>query len=183
MSTSWTAVEDAVRAWVLTGSGLDNEHVIWADQDGPRPGLPFVTIKIGDLSPVGPADLVPDTDLARAAGQEIRRTVTQLFEFTASVQAFTTPTTGTAAARSLLARVHTAVRLPTVNDALNLAGIAPFDVGKVQNLSAVLGQGFEGRASLEVRFYAQESLAENLGYITSIEIENTSASTIFTVPS
>jgi hypothetical protein len=50
---AWTTVEDAIQAWVVAGSGLASDHVVWADQPGqsgaprpPRPAGAFIEMSL-----------------------------------------------------------------------------------------------------------------------------------------
>jgi hypothetical protein len=42
----WTAVEDAIHDWVVTGSGIPGARVIWAQQSGPRPSTPWISMRL-----------------------------------------------------------------------------------------------------------------------------------------
>lgn len=170
MPANWTAIEDAIRAWVKTGSGLADAKVIWADQTGARPAGPFVTIRIGDLLALGAVDEVEElTDLGRPAGQEVEQRVVGLREFPVSVQAFGPAVAGAGTAREYLSKVQTALALPSVRDALEAAGVSSFDQGVVRTVNELVGTKYEGRAILECRFYLLESVSEFSGYIETVE--------------
>lgn len=47
------ALEDAIFAWILFGSGLAADHVIWAAQNSPAPSGPYVTIRMRTIRPLG----------------------------------------------------------------------------------------------------------------------------------
>lgn len=40
----WTTIKNAIQAWIVAGSGLAADHVIWEFDGGNRPTSPFVTI-------------------------------------------------------------------------------------------------------------------------------------------
>lgn len=42
----WSTIEDAIHDWIAAGSGLANDHVIWADQGGPRPVGPYIAMRL-----------------------------------------------------------------------------------------------------------------------------------------
>jgi len=46
----WTTVEDAIQAWIVAGSGLAADHVIWSDQGGPRPVGQYVAMRVSILA-------------------------------------------------------------------------------------------------------------------------------------
>ena len=41
---AWATVEDALFTWLTTSTGLAAGQVIWADQDGPRPDAPYISM-------------------------------------------------------------------------------------------------------------------------------------------
>lgn len=43
---NWTAIRAAIAAWVRSGSGLDQQHVIWSQQGRPRPPGPYVEMRL-----------------------------------------------------------------------------------------------------------------------------------------
>lgn len=50
---NWTTVENALRAWVVAGSGLDDDAVRWAEQNAPRAEGPFISMRLMSVSQVG----------------------------------------------------------------------------------------------------------------------------------
>lgn len=167
---TWTQIEDALTAWVRTASGLADGKVIFAEQDVPEPALPYVTVRIGPVLPVGQDELSTTTDLGRAAGQEIEMKVTGVREFSVSIQSHTDQTTGAGTSRETLAKIQTSLKLPTVRDGLNAVGLSPFDIGQIQNVSLLVQTKFEHRSILEVRFYSNETLSEYTGYINTVSL-------------
>lgn len=170
---SWATIQDALRGWVRDASGLADDHVIWADQSGPRPAAPFADLRIGASIPMGAVDELSDsTDLGRANGQEIELRATGVQEFRVTVRLFTAETLDDNAARSLLGKTRLTLTLPTIRDVLEAAGVTVFDRGEVQNLTALKDTAFEGRAMLEIGCYTIESVSEYVGYIDSVEATN-----------
>ena len=88
-----TILKSALRAWVRKGSGLDDKQIVWAEQDAMRLAVPFITMRLGDLVPLGATDeLTNDYDAARPAGQEVEVTVNGRRSSSLSVQPFPQPT-------------------------------------------------------------------------------------------
>lgn len=167
---AWTTLENALRTWVKTGSGFADDKVIWADQDAPQPSGNYITLRIGDVSPVGPDELRTYTHADADPGEEIELQAIGMREFVVSVQAFGTPTSGDGTARETLLNVLGALRLPSVRNALVAADLTPYQAGPVQNLSTLVQTKFESRAALEVWFYTSSAISEFTGYIESVEI-------------
>lgn len=65
---------------------------------------------------------------------------------------------------------QSSLELETVQARLRKAGIAVWLNGSVQDLSALLNSGFEGRALLEVAFGVAANLTEDLGAIQTINV-------------
>lgn len=161
-----SAVEDALRAWVKTGSGFLDEFVYFANQKVDRPAGPYITLRVGGVESLGALDAVLETfDEDADPGEEITLTVNGEREVSCSVQVFNAGTNGTGSAVTVLERVKLALGLLSVRDALNEAGISIFDAGNVQDLSSLLGSAFDGRAALEVRAYARDTVSEKTTYI------------------
>lgn len=164
------AQEDAIRQWVLAGSGLAADHVIFHQQTGARPldANNFATIRIGDTNPVACVDEVQETyNGAQPAGQEIAQTVTGLRSVNVTVQFFGAPSTGDTKAQVQAQQTQVALALPSVRNALGAAGLTPYDTGRITNVTALIGTKFEGRAVLDMHFYVLEQITEQTGYITS----------------
>ena len=53
LPATWNAMEDAIHAWVVAGSGLPATSVRWAQQTDPRPAGPYISVRIRSLRPVG----------------------------------------------------------------------------------------------------------------------------------
>ncbi len=172
-SLNWEDVEDAIRAWVLTGSGFEESRVWWRNQKIPQGQTDFCVIGLGELIPLGAFDGHETlTDLTRDDGQEIEIRVRGERELRVTVQTFSDAVTGNGAAKSVLSRIQASLGLPTIRKALNDAGLSPFDRGSITDLTALVGPNFEGRASLDCRFYLRETLSEYTGYIETVDAES-----------
>ncbi len=183
MGTSWSDVEDAIRQWVIAGSGLSASKVIFADQNGRAPSGTVITIKLGDPIPVGQDCIESLTDLDRDAGEEIEHRTMGVREFAVTLQAFTADTSGSGTARAWLSKIQAALRLPSISATLHGVGISAFDIGRIQVVNQVVEADFEGRAILEVRFYANESVSEFDGYISQVNVSDLDLDIDFTVTS
>ena len=43
---NWVTVQKAIQNWLVTGSGLAANHVIWEGQSSPRPAPPFISLNL-----------------------------------------------------------------------------------------------------------------------------------------
>lgn len=50
---TWTAIEDAIHAWVVAGSGLPATSVLWEGQGAPRPAGAFVSMRLSSIESRG----------------------------------------------------------------------------------------------------------------------------------
>lgn len=125
------AIENAVRAWLILagaatpGIPTPDRAVIVADQDGPRPPLPYLAVRVDayDLQTVGDEDLTDATPTWRARGQRSSNV---------SVNAFG------ATAEAWLERAVFMLRSPAVLAQLAAAGFAIRVNGSLVNVSALL---------------------------------------------
>jgi hypothetical protein len=59
--------------------------------------------------------------------------------------------------------------------------MSPYDVGHVQNLGALLGTEFDGRAQFDVSLYVSETASEFDTYIETVEITDNDNDNVFEV--
>lgn len=50
---NWPTIRAAIAAWVRTGSGFDDEHVIWSQMGRPRPSGPYVEMALRNVRILG----------------------------------------------------------------------------------------------------------------------------------
>lgn len=161
------ALQTALRVWVKAASGLDDNHVIWSEQASVKLTTPFITMRLGDLVPLGAVDEKrSDYDPLGAPGAEMVLSVVGRRELAVSVQCFGAGCLG------ILSAVQTKIRLDSINDPLNTAGLSPFEIGTVQNLTELQETVFEPRALVEVKFYLAETASETTTFIEKVEVEN-----------
>jgi hypothetical protein len=172
---STVAIENALMTAVRAATGLTKAR--WAQQGAKRqePG-PFLSLQIQGPRVVGRDSVRSETDLEQDAGEEIALIAGGLRELSLTVTAFdgTFVESGTATtqmtARSLLANLQAGIRLPSVLDGLDAAGLGLIDVGPIQDIGALLGPNFESRAQVTVRFYYSHERIERTGYIETVEL-------------
>lgn len=174
--SSMEPIEDGLRAWIMKATGLDTDHVVFAeqgksDQGGAIPSKPYATVRIGDSLSVS-SSLDEDTDLERDAGQEIIQQSKATEAVRVSVQFFSDDTTGDSTGIALARQARQALELPVVREALELAGVTIFDEGKAQNLSALRGTRFEARGVLDVGIYMLNIMRQYTTYIEEVETED-----------
>lgn len=161
--------ENAIRTWIKAASGLADENIRWWNQKVEFPTGPFVTMQITAIPPRGAYDTVSTNyDADRPVGQEIEQLVIGERELNLSVQVHRGEVVGANSAMALATRIALGVRLPSINEALNEAGVAPFDIGGAQDLAVLLGSTFSGRASVDARFNIRETVSEFTTYIQTV---------------
>jgi hypothetical protein len=170
-----TDIAEALRQWVLGSTDLPDSAVIFAEQNGPRPVAPFAEVRVGDILPVGAVDAYEAVyDASADEGEEMVETSRGLREVPATVRVFTNSAIGASSAAAILSGVQTALGLPGTRDALHAAGVTCFDRGTIQRIPSVLDTKWEGRATLTVRFYAEETAVSSTGYIAGVELTDQS---------
>lgn len=190
MPIDWKAIEDAVRAAVLAASGFADGFVIWRSEDGNQPNGNYIDLSLMGNLGVGIDCQLNNTDLLRPAGEEIELRVEGDREFGVSIECFTRATTEQLAettARSVLSKVQTRLKLPSIRGALLAAHLSLFDVGPVQWLPAVGvmrdDTKFQGRGVLELRFYTRDDASEYTGYIKTVQVLDEATGRVITITS
>lgn len=174
---TYEQLEAAVRAWVLSSSGLDDAHVYFRDEEGvasaPRPS---VVISLGGAVPRGIDALTHTFDPKAKRGQEITIATLGWRELQASLEAFGTRTTepdddgGEATARQVLANVCDSLFLPGIRGTLNRAGLGVKDAGSVVWHPGIQNAKWEGRAALVTTFFLLSTVTEKTGYIARVKV-------------
>lgn len=165
------AIEDALHAWVMTATGLAGDHVIWLNQDVPRPLDPYCTLKMESQDLDGAFDQIEDfTDLTRPAGQEVELRVTGWRELFVQVEAFSHTVSGDGTAKDMLDNVQTKLAFPSIRQLLNVAGLGPaFDRGTIRNVPQLLGTSrFESRAIVTIGFWYALVMSDYTTYIETV---------------
>lgn len=171
-----STIQKALRSWVRRSSGLDDKNIIWAQQGNVQPKGQFITMRMGDLIPLGACDeeshAYDDEAEPPAEGEvgtEITISLNGRRQFSLSVQVFED---GDLSAYSLLSKVQTSVGLPSYRDDLDAADLSCFDIGQVQNITALSETVFEPRAQCDLTFYCSETASEQTTFVETVEAEN-----------
>lgn len=170
----YAAWQAAVHAWVVAGSGLAADRVIWSGQNGPRPAAPWISLSITqvDAPKVDWRDVRPAA--SPSAGRELTASTRGVRAASLSIQAFSPAGVGLLAPTSLLEAVRLAATLPSVREALGGAGVGVADLGSVRDVGGVLGGSvFEPRAHVDVRLNLVVQLSEPMTYIGQVSINPT----------
>lgn len=137
------AITQAVRAWLKTSAALTDAQCIVADRDGPRPPLPYLTVKVlVSDDPVGmdePIDGTVGDDAVRYVVGERRATV--------SIQGFGEQTS------EWLEQAHIGLGRDAIKALLTSHGVTIVPMGGASNLSAFLNTGTQPRYLFEVEAY------------------------------
>jgi hypothetical protein len=157
---TWAQIEQALRAWIMTTTGLHDSKVIFADQDAPRPvSGPFATIK-GRLSRtrIGAFDEEAaseddDSDIIR----------TQRRRLTVSINLIGTD------ALSLADDASDGLDRYDVREALDAVGLAVIDPGDVRDLTGLIETRHEERGQFDAVFHMVSQTTETVGWIEIVE--------------
>lgn len=134
--------------------------VIFADQNAPRPALPYTTLKLSGFRRVN-KDHYGDPNNSGI------QTVKGDREFTVNIQHY-----GTQDAESLLNDVAGKLQLTTNIDKFMAKKISCFNTGVVNDLSTVINNTMiESRASLDIFCRVKSNMTDNVGIIDTVNIE------------
>lgn len=146
----------AIYDWASTQTA---SPVIWANQDGPQPELPYVTLQVTADNREGMAH-VGCIDADGIA------TIQQGQILSVSVQTWGNSALG------LVQGLRNSLEKPTVQRGLRESGLAYVRVTLgPQDVPDVTGTTFQARAVMDVQFRAAVTLTDDLGVIESIAFE------------
>jgi len=168
---NWDDVGDAVLAAVLRASGLDDQHVVWKDQDRSAPTLDYIAVQLAGIIPLGIDHVQQTYDPSRPRGQEFELAVRRRQEVALEIECFTEGSVSgcRSAALALCNQVTMGLRLPSVAQLLRAQNVAVFDTGTPQWIPDVPSTKFRGRAVATVRTYMPPPLvAEYAGFIARV---------------
>lgn len=179
MSASWGNIENALVAWVKAQTGFATGQVLWANSNASRPAGEFVSLQLTDVTPITAADEVQAIDhtgdlVAPDAGAEIEMAVQARRQFGLSLQCFApagpiaVPRSATAP-RAILEALSASLALPSVKAGFEAVGVSCYSKGATQDIPALVGANFEGRAILDLRFYVVNGLSEFTTYIGTVD--------------
>lgn len=168
--------ENAVHAWFEDAIGI---VAVWRDMSAPQPPYPYGSL----LLTTGPTPAAPQWEqrtaygLNRVLGKEVEVEVCIPCSFVVSCQVYV----GQPCARypgrkasTYLNAAQSSLSLPSVLEALRLAGIAVIRPGAVLNIDELIEDAWISRASMDITFGATLSLKEYTGYIERVHAKSES---------
>lgn len=179
---NWTALENALHAWVVSATGYPAARVLWRDQGANALTADHITLHLSGPIVLGTDEEYDKTDLFQPPGQEVEMIVQGDREWSLQVECYTGQTTTSSDAKSILSTLQTVGQLPLRRAILSAEGITIFDLGSVQYAPAIREAGFQGRAIVVMRFYSRDAASEKTGYIAQVEITDTGAGKTFIAP-
>jgi hypothetical protein len=158
MAIDWIATKAALFTWMIAGTGLSDTKVVWSNQNGPRPLVPFAEInprlstgRRGMYPEERPDPVVP--------GRIVRIDQKRL---TVSCHLYGP------GAIALLEQAQEYLDTYASRTAFGPSGLALLDRGTVQDMTKILESDYEERAQLDLIFGLAVSSTEDVGYIQTI---------------
>ena len=179
---NWTAIEDALHAWVVASTGYPASRVLWRDQNANAKVADHITLHLSGPIVLGTDELKSTTDLLQPPGQEVTLSVRGDREWSLQVECFTGQVTTSSDAKSVLSVLQTVGQLPSKLAILDAEGITLFDLGSIQYTPEVQEVEYQGRAILLMRLYSRDAASEKTGYIAEVEITDTVAAETYFAP-
>lgn len=164
---AWTAIENALHAWLCAATGLAATSVIWADQGGPQPAAPYIALKITDTRAVGREWLVRDDAPDPVQGAELRVRARGHRTARLEMQCFGALKSARAAA-ILLEDALAALPLHTAD--IDAAGCGLGQSTPVQMLEGRRGSLLEPRAICELALHVGSEMEARTSYIERAQV-------------
>ena len=179
---NWTAIEDALHAWVVASTGYPANRVLWRDQNANAKVADHITLHLSGPIVLGTDELKSSTDLLQPPGQEVTLSVRGDREWSLQVECFTGQVTTSSDAKGILSTLQTVGQLPSKLTLLDAQGITLFDLGSVQYTPDIQEVAYQGRALVLMRLYSRDAASEKTGYIAEVEITDTVAADTYIAP-
>lgn len=165
MAFDWQTAENAIHSWVSNQTGITT---IWANQSGPRPDTPFITLSISSFVQVGQDSITSSFNPSADQGEEITLTVGGNRQISLQIQCFGEDAVGASSPRAIISQLKASLRLPSNNQNLIDAGLFPHGIVSTVDVPAVVATGFEPRTIMDTNFFIWEEITETTGYIDTV---------------
>jgi hypothetical protein len=165
------AVNSAIATWILTGSQLSADRVIWARQKaGVRP-KPYIEMRI-TRTKHGTQWLVTKDAISPTPGRELEYTAQGAPVATLTLRCFASDAIDDDSPEEILSRVQLAAQFPTILEGLRAAGIGLGRFEDVSSMDGVINSTIlEPRASMSVSLHLAAQMSEFGTYIETYELE------------
>jgi hypothetical protein len=157
-TTDATSVaEDAIYAWIVAGSALAPDHVIWANagNGGPSPAGLYISMRLLNIDTVS-ADWLISRRSGTQVVHHVRGTRHPVLELTCSAGS----SYGARRAEMVLARVVAAIRLPSVAKMLRKGAVGVGESGPVRVIQGRRSGMFDPRATVEIQLHTMIDVSE-----------------------
>lgn len=143
--------------WVRSITGFDANHVLWADQDAPRPSLPYALLKLLVFGKVG-------TDENRLRDDDLIVDIVGQRDITISLN-----TLGAQAFENMAA-LQNSLCLDAVRQDFNVANLAYASDTGPTDISQLLETVIEPRAQMDIVFHHAQVTTEDQGRIEEVQL-------------
>lgn len=168
---SWTGIENAIHAIVVSATGLAAGQVIWSQQGGPTPQGQFISLRFIELDPVGQDFQVYEENPDSSPGAELLAHTFGLRRATLQVTCFAGSATGATMPLALLDRVVSAFHASANRDQLSTNGAGFLAAGPIRSIDGIVNYArFEPRAIVDLALSVATDFTATLTEIISTEI-------------
>lgn len=167
----FVAFEDAIYRWVVAGSGLSADHVIWAPEatgGGPTPPGTYISMRLLSTNRVS-SDWMKFTPAAGGFATHVRGTRHPTLELTC----FAGARDGAGRTQQLLERVITVIKLPSVQAILRDGNVGIGKRGPVRVIPGMRDKMFDPRSIVEVGLHTEIDVSEQPSGRFGSSIEHT----------
>lgn len=172
-----TQTENAIHAWVVAGSELAADHVIWWGHRGPVPSGTYISMRIIEIGRVS-----SDCMVTESAGAEIVHRVAGPRQPTLELTCFAGTPLGSGSTTHILERVITAIKLPSVRALLRAGNVGIGPRGRVRELGGIRSTMFDPRAIVEIGLHTTFEVSETGFAIERVEVVQETAGVVTWVP-
>jgi len=159
---SRAAVEQAARSWLKLALGINDQQVILARPKGPRPPLPYLTVRVSALD----GKATEDERVDGLSGADPTATIQGERTATVEIQGYG------AGCYSWFEAMELSLSKAAIRTQLDTDAVTFVALGAVQDLAQLVDTGFEERWSRDYECrYRVSSSAETLTYLTDVGVD------------
>jgi hypothetical protein len=154
----YTAFEDTIQRWVVSGSGLASDHVLWAADatgSGPIPAGTYISMRLVQTDTVS-----DDWLISRRVGDNVEHHVRGTRHPKLDLTCFAGARYGSGRAAEVLGRVTGSILLPSVATILRKGQVGVGLVGSVRTVDGMRSQMFDPRATVRIELHTMFDIFE-----------------------
>ena len=157
-SDPYSIFEDTIQRWVVAGSGLASDHVLWGGDgtgNGAIPAGTYISMRLVETDTVS-----DDWLITRRVGDDVEHHVRGTRHPKLDLTCFAGARYGSGRAAQVLERVSASILLPSVATILRKGQVGVGLVGAIRTVEGMRSQMFDPRATVRIELHTMLDISE-----------------------